>query len=186
MMDTELGLKILQNWWPEITSLRRVMFEYAPEERYTNDNSAFDVAFEVEAGIRIGLIGFECKYTDTFSAFDYKKDEYEEIFRKSTTFKSSYSDLVASRYNQLFRNQLLAEALLQNHKYSFVHTGLFCYHLDKQAVQTAEEFNRMLNNSASFKVITYSNFIETVQKWISPGIGGNGQCACGPGIVHYA
>jgi len=164
MMDTEFGLKILQNWWPDITLLRKVIFEYAPDERYTNDNSAFDVAFEVEAGDRIGLIGLECKYTDSFSASKYAKQEYKEIFSKATSFRASYKEFITSRYNQLFRNQQLAEALLQNNKYKFVHTGLFCYHHDLQALHIAEEFKNMLVDPSAFKVITYSDFIGCIQR----------------------
>jgi hypothetical protein len=61
LADKGFGLKVLQNWWPEVTELKRVIFEYAPEERYTTDNSAFDVAFEVSAGGQSGLIGLEWK-----------------------------------------------------------------------------------------------------------------------------
>ena len=55
--DNDLALKVLQQFWPELTEVRTVMFEYAPEENYTNDNSAFDVAFDVMIGSQNGLVG---------------------------------------------------------------------------------------------------------------------------------
>jgi len=164
LVDNDFGLRVLQNWWPDLTELKKVFFEYAPKERYTNDNSAFDIAFEVVSGNQTGLIGLECKYTDTFSSTEYNKPAYKEIFDKSCSFSASYHDLKASKYNQLFRNQLLAEALIQNNKYDFVRTGLFCYQLDNNAITTAQELKKMLIDPDSFNIITYSNFIENIQR----------------------
>ena len=127
MADTEFGLKVLQSWWPQITELKRVIFEFAPKENYTNDNSAFDIAFEVAKGNQTGLIGLECKYTDTFSSTVYDKPAYRQLFEKSDSFTAKYDQLKASKYNQLFRNQLISEGLTQNDIYDFVGTGLFCY-----------------------------------------------------------
>lgn len=64
--DPAFGLAVLKSYYPELTKLRRVIFEYAPAENYTEDHSAFDVAFEVESGDKLGLIGWECKYTARF------------------------------------------------------------------------------------------------------------------------
>ena len=94
-----------------------VIFEYAPTERYTDDNSAFDIAFEVKIGNQHGLIGLECKYTDSFSTKEYDKPAYQDIYHKSSSFAANYDELKASKYNQLFRNQLIAEALIQKNKY---------------------------------------------------------------------
>lgn len=164
MEDAEFGLRVLQIWWPELTELKRVILEFGPEERYTGDNSAFDVAFEVSAGDKSGLIGLECKYTDTFSATEYDREEYYEIYKKSNAFNAPFERLKSSQYNQLFRNQLIAEGLIQNNKYDFVRTGLFCYELDHTAIETAQELQQMLSHPESFKIISYRNFIEKVQQ----------------------
>ncbi|MEF8846608.1 MAG: hypothetical protein V5A59_14135 [Bacteroidales bacterium] len=164
MMDTDFGLTVLQNWWPELTKLKRVVFEYAPEERFTDDNSAFDIAFDVKSGDKTGLIGLECKYTDTFSTTEYDKSAYREIFKKSRSFAARYEELKVNKYNQLFRNQLIADALIQNKKYDFVKTGLFCYQQDESAIKTAKELQNMLSNPDSFTIITYSDFIVAVQR----------------------
>lgn len=161
MMNTDFGLKVLKTWWPELTGLQRVMFEYAPSENYTQDHSAFDIAFEVMAGKRKGLIGLECKYTDTFSAREYKENPaYKKLFAKSDSFPKGYDVYTQSRYNQLFRNQLIAEGLLQHGQYDFVHTGLFCFQQDMHALKIADEFRELLRLPASFSIITYSDFIE--------------------------
>lgn len=166
-IDTQLALLVLKQFWPEITKVKQVIFEYSPVQNYTKDNSAFDVAFEVMSGLRKGLIGLECKYTDTFSPKVYDKQEYREIYTQSNrqVFKSTYEELISSKFNQLFRNQLIAEALIQNDQFDFVHTGLFCHQQDTSAIQTANEFQRMLiNHGSAFKVITYQSYLEKLQR----------------------
>ena len=164
MADRDFGLRVLQTWWPNLTELNEVIFEFAPKERYTEDNSAFDIAFEVKIGKRKGLIGLECKYTDSFSATSYHKQAYKDIYQKSTSFTAGYEQLKAIKYNQLFRNQLIAEALIQNDKYKFVKTGLFCYHEDNSAISTAKGLQKMLKDPKSFTIITYKDFIENLQR----------------------
>ena len=162
--DTVFALESLKRFYPEITAVRRVVFEFAPEEKYTKDNSAFDIAFEVEKGNSIGLIGLEAKYTDTFSQREYDKPAYRDVFQKSTIFNQAYENYIVGRYNQLFRNQLIAEAMLQNKKYDFVYTGLFCHPNDQHAIEIGEEFQQMLAEKTSFKIITYQNYIEELQQ----------------------
>lgn len=165
-IDTDFALQVLQQFWPELTKVTRVMFEFAPVEKYTNDNSAFDVAFEVTADNQNGLVGLECKYTDTFSQKEYDKAEYRHIFdqSKEMVFAVGYEEFIAARFNQLFRNQLIAEALIQNSHYHFVYTGLFC-HQDDSALQTGVEFQRMLKKGDKvFKAVTYQSFIEKIQR----------------------
>jgi hypothetical protein len=164
--DKYLALKFLQQYWPELTKVTHVFFEYAPPENYTRDNSAFDVAFEVMADHRRGFIGLECKYTDTFSSKVYDKLAYREIFDKSegNAFTTGYEKIVSSRYNQLFRNQLIAAAFVQNGDYDFSNTGLFCHQDDKSALQIAEEFKGHLKmGEKRFKIITFKDFIEKIQ-----------------------
>jgi len=183
MVDTVFGLKVLQSWWPNITDLKEVIFEYAPEEGFTGDNSAFDVSFIVMAGESQGLIGLECKYTDTFSYRPSNSKEfnsnlyygevgqnnfekYNPIYLKGQPrFSKPYDDFVKSKnYNQLFRNELIAESLIQNNKFDFVRTGLFCSPDDPGAIQTGRNFQSMLTNGQEqFKIITYRDFISKVQ-----------------------
>lgn len=180
--DLTFGLKVLKTFYPDLTKLKSVKFEFSPRENYTRDSSAFDVAFEVESSEKTGLIGFECKYTDTFSfrpsnsPINYgdmqgdeknkNHDTYLNIYNKSKErFASPYYEFVRSKdFNQLFRNQLIAEALLQNKKIDFVRTGLFCYQEDFDALKTGNSFKSMLTAPDSFQVLTYADFIRNVQQ----------------------
>lgn len=166
-IDLNLALQVLQKFWPNLTKVKRVIFEFSPVENYTNDNSAFDVAFEVMADDLSGLVGLECKYTDSFSSTEYDKGAYLHIFSRSKgkVFSAEYDEFKSPRFNQLFRNQLIAEALIQNSHYNFVYTGLFCHQDDKSALQIGTEFQHMLDNGDKiFKIITYQEFIKKVQQ----------------------
>lgn len=178
-IDKVFGLKILQLWWSDVTQLNKVLFEYSPPENYTKDGSAFDVAFDVQLGEKRGLIGLECKYTDSFSYKpsnskifygDMRNKNFniysKYFFYRKTHFLKGYYDYVRSKdYNQLFRNQLIAVAMLHHKKYDVVKTGLFCYEQDKSAVKTGLEFQAMLSNGKEvFTTITYQDFITAVQQ----------------------
>jgi len=178
--DKRLGLQVLQSWWPNITKLNKVLFEYSSLINYTKDGSAFDIAFDVQFGRKRGFIGLECKYTDTFSYKPQKKDAvfygdvenknyhtYTEIFNSNKqAFKANYFDFVKSKkYNQLFRNQLMAEAMLKNNDFEIIKTGLFCFEKDTEAISTGREFQSMINNGEdTFTVISYADFIEKAQQ----------------------
>ena len=163
--DKGFALTTLNGLGFELTAVEDVVFEYAPPENYTTDNSAFDVALRVKRGDKTGLIGLECKYTDSFSSTEYDKPAYRAIFKQSHAFATEYDKYKTSKYNQLFRNQLIAEALIQHKKYDFVITGLFC-HKDDKAVETGKEFQNILNEKEqSFKIITYQAFVMAMQKF---------------------
>jgi len=178
--DPEFGLRVLQTWWPNLTRLNQVLFEFAPKTKDSDDNSAFDIAFEVEYGDKTGIIGLECKYTDSFSFKPQNSKifygdigskghkRYSEIFEDSrNSFSREYYEYVrAKEINQLFRNQLIAGRIVQNPKleYNFVKTGLFCFEGDKDAIASGLKLKSMLTDSESFQVITYMDFIRAVQK----------------------
>lgn len=142
-----------------------IHFEYAPGKP-AGDNSAFDVAVEYRRAGRRGLVGVECKYTDTFSPTEYKRDTYENLFKSSSAFEASYETLTSSRFNQLFRNQLVGEGLRQRGDFDEVHVRLFCSPSDQEARATGQAFSGLVKASgnASFGVITYQDFIAAAQR----------------------
>jgi len=162
--DLELAADVIQCFYPEVTRVTNVWFEYAPLGRYTQDNSAFDITIELEIGDRRGLLGMECKFTEPFSQKEYDKPAYLEIFQKSDVFKEEYAAYVSSRYNQLFRNQLMAEAMVQEGDYDFVYTGLFCHQDDRNATKIGTEFADLLDLELDFQTITFKDFLEGVQQ----------------------
>ncbi len=162
--DHKFALEVIQQFFPEITNFREVKFEFAPtpKTKFTGDNSAYDVALEVEIDGKIGLIGIECKYTESFSPKEYRSERYKKLYDVSRNFVGSYQELTTSRFNQLFRNQMIAESLLQNNVYSFVKTALFCDDEDKSAQATAQDFGALLRSK--FTTITFMDLITAMQR----------------------
>lgn len=155
---------VLKKIWPMLTKVRFIKFEYAPIERYSNDNSAFDVAIEAEIDNKVILIGIECKYTEDFSKKEYNNPKYREIHNESNAFKDQYELLISSNYNQLFRSQVIAESLVLDKKYDDVFTCLFCHDDDQRAIETGNGFKTLLvNGDTRFKVITYNQLITAMQ-----------------------
>lgn len=165
--DPPLAIEILRGWIPQISKVTDVKFEFAPEENYTGDNSAFDVAIEFETteGAK-GIWGIECKYTDTFSSEPYNKQAYKDIYDVNRSlFVAEYEDCITPQYNQLFRNHLIALALSQNKKFDIAFSGLFCHQDDEKAIKTGKEFQKFfVDGEKSFKIVTYADYISTIQR----------------------
>jgi hypothetical protein len=152
-----------------------MVFEYAPES--SGDSSAFDFGFMVRTESQKGFIGFECKYTDTFSyqrtnTKVYYGDKGDRNFSKynqlyldnSERFPDDYYSYVRDKnFNQLFRNELLGVQLKPN--FDFVLTGLFCHHDDNKAVSTGQHFKKKIGDGMNdFILLTYADYFEKMQK----------------------
>jgi len=169
-----LLLRFIQILRPEVISVDDVVFEYAPS---TKDHSAFDFGFIVKSESGRGFIGFECKYTDTFSYKRPKTDiyygdlddkNYKHYYPIYSTYRERfpedyYSYIRSKHYNQLFRNELLGLQLKP--EFDFVITGLFCHHDDIETVKSGKEFQMMIGNGKNdFILLTYADFFERIQK----------------------
>jgi hypothetical protein len=165
-VDLDLATQVARLWEPRLESVTEVRFEFAPEENYTGDHSAFDVAFLGRGRDGLGLVGLEVKYTDSFSPKEYDREEYRRLFERSRAgFARPYEEYIRGRFNQLFRNQLIAESLKLEKGYGFVTTGLFCHPADPQALQVGEEFRDMLiGGEERFKLLTYQGYLESLQR----------------------
>ena len=108
----------------------------------------------------------ECKYTDDFSTKGKTRVEYENLYSKNThIFKNEYESYLKPKHVQLFRNQLMAQSLINFDGYDEVYTGLFCHHDDRAALGIGREFQGMLHAGEKiFKIITYEDFIAEIQK----------------------
>lgn len=175
----EITLRFLKTIQPEITDCESIVLEFAP--RTTKDKSAFDFGFIVNSGRGKGFIGFECKYTDTFSykrkgsklfygdKLDKEEDKnykhYFELYENNRDrFPDNYFTYVRNKhYNQLFRNELLAVQLKS--EFAFVVTGLFCHHKDKDTRTAGEVFQKKIGNGKDdFVILTYADYFERMQK----------------------
>jgi len=178
--NRQVALSFLQTIKPDIINVEEIVFEFAPES--SGDNSAFDFGFIVNTSDTRGFIGFECKYTDTFSykriakpkekSFYYGEvgdknyDNYYKIYTENRDrLPDEYSSYVMyKQFNQLFRNELLGIQLKPEYKFDFIITGLFCHHYDTSAVQTGKLFQLKIGNGNDFIVMTYADYFDKIQK----------------------
>jgi hypothetical protein len=178
--NQQVALAFLQTIIPDIFNIEEILFEFAPES--SGDNSAFDFGFIVRTASGRGFIGFECKYTDTFSykrtakqpeksyyygeVGDKNYKKYFEIYSESRDrLPDEYSSYVMDKqFNQLFRNELLGIQLKSEYKFDFIITGLFCNHNDKSAVTSGKLFMNKIGNGSDFIVMTYADYFDRIQK----------------------
>lgn len=176
--NPDVALAFLQTLKPDIIGVDDIVFEYAPES--SGDSSAFDFGFIVKTISQKGFIGFECKYTDTFSyqrtipneTNVYYGDDGDKNFKNyhqlyldnRDRFPDDYFSYVRDKnFNQLFRNELLGVQLRS--EFDFVVTGLFCHHDDKKIVTAGKEFQRKIGNGKDdFILMTYDDYFERIQK----------------------
>lgn len=93
-----------------------VRIEWAPQpaREYLGDRTSFDAAVEyVTASGERGFLGVETKLTEPFSARAYDTGRYRELTELpgSPWPPRSWSRLADTRWNQLWRNHLLVEAV---------------------------------------------------------------------------
>ncbi len=175
MNHKEIALKFIQSIIPNITELVDVVFEFAPDS--SRDNSAFDFGFIVKVGNKNGFIGFECKYTDSFSYKraktniyygDDQDKNYDKYFKLYAEHRDRFPDdyytyIRDKNYNQLFRNELLGVQLKM--EFDFIYTGLFCNHEDIKTIEAGLVFQKMVGDGKEdFIVLSYSDYIERMQK----------------------
>lgn len=173
--NPDVALAFVQSLKPEITSVEDIVFEFSPKS--SGDNSAFDFGFIVNSSIGKGFIGFECKYTDTFSykrpktgiyygdTEDKNYEKYHELYSiNRDRLPDDYSSYILDQhFNQLFRNELLGIQLKSD--FDFVITGLFCHHEDVLAVNAGKLFQKKIGNRDNdFILLTYQDYFNTIQK----------------------
>ncbi len=163
----ELANKVLPELIPGFKSLIDIEFEWAPQQKYTGDRSAFDVLIKyIDTNETEVWLGLEVKYTDTLSGEPHDHEEYRALYKRyhEDVFFKEYTEYIKPKYNQLFRNQLIACALHQ-HEQRQVRCGLFCSEKDESALRTAKDYQWMLvKGEEQFLVLTYEAFIAAVQQ----------------------
>lgn len=173
-LNPELALEFIKTFRPEITEIVDIVFEFAPDS--TPDHSAFDFGFIVRTDAGKGFWGFECKYTDSFSykrakskvnygdVGDIRYEDYHPIYlsNRQRLPDDYFSYVRDKRFNQLFRNELLA---LQLEGFDFICSGLFCHHDDKDALAAGYDFQKKVGNGCTdFQIMTYAEYFEHLQK----------------------
>jgi hypothetical protein len=147
----------------------QVRLEYAPEpaSEYLGDRTAFDafVAYKQPDGSD-AFLGIEIKLTETFSPRAYEKLSYCKLTRRTgSPWKvQTWSQLSDGRWNQLWRDHLLVEAVrLHPNALHGVHGRLMLvrHRDDKQCQQIVERYQSFLvDPAASFVDVPLDTLVE--------------------------
>ncbi len=181
--DYRIATAVFRELFPglEISSVDEIKLEYVPGDeeqprRIDTDNSCFDVwiGYRNSRGER-GGIGFEVKYTESFSNTDFRKEDHRRlryvnaIDRYHKQFSQENASLYLSpKFNQLFRNQLLAETV-KDHFDEIKQCALVVLYSagDKKCVQAINEFGALLKQPETFIPLTIERLVDAVREFAS-------------------
>ena len=142
-----------------------VCFEWAPEPRaeYLNDNTAFDAFIEYETnGGQMGFIGIETKLSEPFSEEEYDKDEYRRWMTEDSPWRLNARDEVSkTRHNQLWRDHLLAWAMLRHadSKYAEGRLAVVYHPGDHRCEEVIEGYRGLLHDDSTFSAFDLATMV---------------------------
>jgi hypothetical protein len=165
----------------EITRIHSVEIEWAPapKTQFLDDNTSFDayVEYHAEDGAR-GVLGIEVKFTER--EYPWGKTERTRMFddrsrylfvhRAAGIYRAGSLELLRTpRFKQLWRNQLLGEAMLQCQELGLQHfTSVLLYPKgNAHFAEVTSEYGKLLSptrTSTAFRAVTFEDFIATCRE----------------------
>ena len=123
-LDLELATAVMRKIIPAFTgTITGVVFEHSParrDPRFTHDGTAFDavIRYTTDAGRR-GFIAVEVKYSESCTEpVPTLRPRYDELSRETGLFIDADNvDLRTNPLQQLWREHILAQAMIQNGLY---------------------------------------------------------------------
>jgi hypothetical protein len=166
----------------DVATILSVEIEWAPapKQRFLGDNTSFDAYLEyAAAGGARGAIGVEVKFTEGeygWGATERKRmlddgSRYLAVHRGSEIYSPDSLELLRTkRFKQLWRNQLLGEAMLQSRHRGVEHFTSVLLHPQGNThfVAVTQEFEKLLvpgRTAAPFRGFTFEDFIARCQEF---------------------
>jgi hypothetical protein len=177
----EVGNAVFKELFPflNIKQLVDIKLEFVPgdgigkdDRKITTDNSCFDVYVEYKnEKNELGGIGIEVKYTEPFSQSDYwketgyRKDRYIDAIQKyfAQFSMENAKDYLQPTYNQLFRNQLLAEEAKDKFKMNCILAVVYSEE-DVKCIETVTRFLDLIKLENSCVSISISQIVQSAIK----------------------
>lgn len=167
----------------EVARVSRVVIEWAPEPAadFLGDRTAFDAVVDYERpNGELVLLGIETKLTDSFSQEPYEGDGYRRWMRSARSpFRTEAASIVAtSRFNQIWRNHLLAIAVRDQptSRYAAARSVVIHHPDDVDARGVVEAYRQLLvADDATFGAFTldevvraFSSAVDTSEsRWLA-------------------
>ncbi len=177
-LDPELAKRIFNHFFGgAIKTIRDIRIEYAPapKECYLGDNTAFDayVAYDHADG-SAGGIGIEVKFTEREYAYGKTERQqmlspaspYNRLTKKSDLYKAEFvKGLREPKFKQVWRNQLLGEAMLQKEEIKHFASVILFPFGNHHFVDVCDVYVNGIKSTFRdhFKAITFEKFIEVAE-----------------------
>lgn len=122
--DNDRARRAVRAWWPDAPAGRvLVRFEHSPGRRdaaFLNNQSAFDVAFEIDQGnAKLGIVGVETKYHE-HAAKEKPPNKgalgrYEQVTERAGVFTPGWREkIIGTDLQQIWLDHLLVLSMLQH------------------------------------------------------------------------
>ncbi len=164
-LDHDFGTVLARDLWgTHIGRVTAVKFEWAPtpKEEYLNDRTAFDAFIEYESNDGLGFIGVETKLSEPFSPKEYDGQAYRRWMCKDGPWRSDALPQCKERsVNQLWRNHLLAWALLRHEDSKYVRGCLTVIHHneDVSCAKSVETYRKLLRDDSTFQSFSLEKIV---------------------------
>ncbi|HEY3821860.1 MAG TPA: hypothetical protein VGL81_32060 [Polyangiaceae bacterium] len=172
--EGEEGRRAIRTWWPDVPNGEvRVRFEHSPGRRdltFLGNQSAFDVAFEINAGKDTrAIIGVETKYHEHAVVEAPPKPRalarYAEVTERSGVFADGWRErIVGTDLQQIWLDHLLVLAMLQHpsKRWTWGRFVLVYPSANPSFAAAASRYREILVASATFEA-------RPIEQLLSPG-----------------
>ena len=164
-LDHDLGTRLVRSLCgTHVERVTAVRFEWAPAPRrvYLNDATAFDAIIEYDSACGPGFIGIETKLSEPFTPKVYDKREYRRWMGGDGPWRpDAYPQCSAREHNQLWRDHLLAWALLRHADSKYVRGCLTVIHHegDRECVEAIGAYRSLLRDDTTFRSFTLDGIV---------------------------
>ena len=164
-LDHDLGTRLVRSLCgTHVERVTAVRFEWAPAPKrvYLNDATAFDAIIEYDSACGPGFIGIETKLSEPFTPKVYDKREYRRWMGGDGPWRpDAYPQCSAREHNQLWRDHLLAWALLRHADSKYVRGCLTVIHHegDRECVEAIGAYRSLLRDDTTFRSFTLDGIV---------------------------
>lgn len=167
-LDLNLASSVMAAVYPDLISrVTGIRFEYSPGrslERFTADNSAFDVFIEYEPiGGGKGFLGIEVKYHEDLKVSPAPhRPRYDQVAVRMNCFKPEYLvKLKQTPLEQLWRDHLLAGSMLQEAELGYTQGKFIVLYpaANPYCRSAIQKYRNSLADSATFDAWTLEGYI---------------------------
>ena len=164
-------------WGISASHVTCIRFEWAPEPaaEHLDDKTAFDALIEYETdGGRMGFIGIKTKLSEPFSLKKYDRKEYRRWMTEDAPWRTDAGGQVSrTRHNQLWRDHLLAWAMLRHpdSKYAEGRLTVVYHPKDRHCRNVIDGHCGLLRDKATFSAFDLATVVAAwkplAEEWLS-------------------